>query len=478
MQIRSRAWFAAMAMVGATLGTPGVATAATQPTHAAPTTAQPSRAATAAQLAQPNIVVILTDDQPVGLLDAMPQVSALLRDRGVNLDHAMVPTALCTPSRASLLTGRFAHETGVYRNSGSQGGWHSFVGSGLESQTLPVWLHDAGYRTALVGKYLNGFNRSDPGYAPPGWDTFSTRVAGGPYYDYTLRTASDGAVQQRVYGSRPQDYSTDVFADLAVSEIGAAPVDQPLFLLFAPNAPHSPFTPAPRHVGAWSDPVFLGPDFNEADMSDKPAWLRDERRRSAVRMTTDAASQRESLMAVDDAVGRIVAALGDRAADTLFVFASDNGLMLGSHRLWSKSVAYRRSLEVPLILRWDGRLPAGTTDSRIALNVDVTATVLDAAGVAEPTSGVSLLAPPARTGFVVEAAPAPSIGRPAYCGWRTRRWLFVQYSHHAGRELYDYRTDPLELTNLGGDPSLRERRLSMGAEAAAACDPVPPRFTW
>jgi len=183
-------------------------------------------------------------------------------------------------------------------------------------------------------------------------------------------------------------------------------------------------------------------------------------------------------MAVDDAVAAIVSALGDRASNTLFVFTSDNGLMLGSHRLPGKSTPHARSAEVPLLLRWDGHLDPGTQDRRIALNIDVTATILQAARVKEPTSGSSLLRPGTRSGTVLEGLGMPVRGLPAYCAWRTRRWLFVEWTANKGRELYDYRADPYELDNLARDADYRPQLFSLRRQAQAACDPVPPGFTW
>jgi len=440
----------------------------------------PADTAAAAAVAplQPNIVVIMTDDQPLGRLDAMPKVRSLIKSEGVTYPYSMVPTSLCCPSRTSFLTGRYSHETGVYQNSPPYGGWPLFHDSGAESHTLATWLNASGYETALVGKYLNYLIKSDPGYTPPGWDTFVGLLRGGYYYKYTLRSQINGVTTDTTYGSAPKDYSTDVLAAQAVATIEQAPTTKPLFLVFTPLAPHGPMTPAPRHDGLWPTEGPTTPDVNERYMGDKPAWMQDLGLVSETDLTRKITDQHNSLMAVDEAVQDIVTALGDRAANTLFVFTSDNGLMLGSHRWSGKAMPHAASTLVPLLLRWDGHIAPGSVDERIALNVDVTATILQAAGVDQATSGFSLLDPSARTGTVLEAMKDEDRFRPAYCGWRTKRWLFVQWTDNLGRELYDYRKDPYELHNLADNPAYLERMITMRDNAKDACSPVPPGFTW
>ena len=466
------------AAVVATLAAAAVlALTAASPSQASPsglTGARPAVVAAPGQ--QPNVVVIMTDDQPLERLETMPNVRALLQDRGVTFTHSLVPTSSCCPSRTTMLTGRYSHETGIYTNRAPGGGWSAFHASGQEQSTLATWLNDAGYRTALAGKYLNDFALSDPGYVPPGWDRFAGLLDGGYYYNYNLRVRDSSGVSDVTYGNEASDYSTDVLASYATQFIEATPAGTPLFMMFTPLAPHAPFTPAPIDVGTVPRVYPDAPDINEKDMSDKPAWMRSAPRITRGLITSRTARQKETLRAVDRAVGQILTALGPRAARTLFVFTSDNGLMLGSHRQFGKNLPHARSSEVPLIMRWDGHLFPGSTDQRLALNLDVTATILDAAGVRHPTSGLSLLRPVARDGTVLEGAATD--WRPAYCAWRTTRWLYVEYSGNRGRELYDYRTDPYELNNLAGRAPYRDRVQRMRTAARAACDPTPPGFTW
>ena len=425
----------------------------------------------------PDVVVILTDDQPARTLAGMPQVQRLLVDRGTTFGNAMVPTSLCCPSRASLLTGRFAHDTGVWSNSRPTGGWWRFHEDGNEDRTLASALAARGYRTGLVGKYFNSFaNWSPEGYTPPGWDSFTafrTTHRSGAYYDYRL---SDGSE----HGSDPADYSTDVLAQRAVQFLDSTPADQRLFLYFAPYAPHAPYLPASRHRDTLRGD--LTPYSSAAiteDVSDKPAWVRALGPVPSWRVRHVQRGQQEALLAVDDAVGDIVDSLerSGRLDNTLIVFMSDNGMLWGEHRILFKSVPYDSATRVPMVLRWDGHVAAHGLDDRLALNVDVTATIDEVTGAGMDTAGVSVLGDELRGGFVLEAPPEPRLDRPAYCGWRGLRWTFVRYAT-GEEELYDEVADPDELTNLATVPGYRAELDDLRVRAQAACDPTPPEFAW
>jgi arylsulfatase A-like enzyme len=425
----------------------------------------------------PDVVVILTDDQPARTLAGMPQVQRLLVDHGTTFSNAMVPTSLCCPSRASLLTGRFAHDTGVWSNSRPTGGWWRFHEDGNEDHTLATALAARGYRTGLVGKYFNSFaNWSPEGYVPPGWDSFTafrTTHRSGNYYDYRL---SDGTE----HGSGTADYSTDVLAQRAVQFLDSTPTDQPLFLYFAPYAPHAPYLPADRHRNTLRGelPPFTSAAVTE-DVSDKPAWVRALDPVAPWRVRHVQRAQQEALLAVDDAVGDVVDSLerSGRLDNTLIVFLSDNGMLWGEHRIVFKSVAYDSATRVPIVVRWDGRVPAGGVDDRLALNVDVTATIDAVTGSGMETAGASVLGDPQRDGFVLEAPPEPRLDRPAYCGWRSDRFTFVHYAT-GEEELYDEVTDPDELTNLATVPGYRPELDRLRERSRAACDPTPPEFGW
>lgn len=436
---------------------------------------------------QPNVVVILTDDQHVGTLSPMPTVRSQIVARGTSYANAMVPTSLCCPSRASLLTGSYSHTTRVWANHGTAGGWTAFKNNGNESRTIAVALRNAGYTTGLVGKYLNGYELKAPAnYVPPGWDTFVTfdeisPVAGttdhsGAYYQYSL-TFSDV-----FHGTAAADYSTDVLADEAVRFIRNAPATKPLFLMFTPYGPHEPYTPAPRDVGAWPlSTSYRNAAFNEADVSDKPAYIRTKPLLSASAIDSEVQLQNEAVMSIDDATSRILAELGTRLPNTLVVFASDNGMLWGMHRLDGKGTPHDMATRVPMAMRWDGHVAAGATDNRLALNVDVTATIAAAAGVSplSKAAGFSLLTTKSRAGFVLEGVElhaSNNLVQP-YCGWRTKRYMYARYST-GEEELYDYTTDPYELTNLAKVASSASTLAGLKAKAKAACAPTPPGFRW
>jgi N-acetylglucosamine-6-sulfatase len=432
--------------------------------------------------ARPTIVIVLTDDQRVHTIGPtrMPHVWSILQQQGRTYPNASVPTSLCCPSRASILTGLFAHSTRVFSNTLPFGGWDVFHARGMEDRTVAVALHDAGYHTALVGKYLNGSfpEALADGYRPPGWDDFVSFTTAPNYYNYSL---NDG----RTYGDDADDYSTDVLAARAEQLIRQAPADKPLFLYLATIGPHRPFTAAPRDVGTWEGrlPTYDPPSVTE-NVADKPPWVRDRRRVRQTRIDADLAEGQDALMSVDDAVGGVADALSEtgRLDNTLFVYLSDNGLLVGEHHLpeW-KNLPYRWATSAPLLIRWDGHITPGSVDSRLALNVDLAQTISAAAGLGMTTEGLDLLSSAKRTGFPLEAtrwfANDSLPKHEAYCGYRTKRWMFVQYAG-GFRELYDYAHDPQELTNRAYDSAYAHTRRTLLAHARQTCRPVPPDFHW
>jgi arylsulfatase A-like enzyme len=334
-----------------------------------------------------------------------------------------------------------------------------------------------------VGKYLNAYTRARK---PPGWSVWHAFLGvNGNYYDYELQHTGGGVTS---YGSAPADYSTDVLRRFAVRFIDATPTRTPFFLYFAPYAPHQPATPAPRHVGLPA-PVgtFSPPSYNEADVSDKPSWIRRLPFVAPGVVQDLRVRQYRTLRSVDDAVRAIVEAqrARGRLSNTLFVFIGDNGLMWGEHRMMGKFVPYAGAARVPLAMSWGTRLPAGRVDARLALNLDVPATIAAAAEAPHrDIPGRNLLLRWKRSGYVIEAAlgrnPGPDgtdVTRPPYCGWRTPRFLFVHYGN--GREeLYDYANDPWELSDARARPRLHDRKVVLRKKARAACVPVPPGFSW
>jgi arylsulfatase A-like enzyme len=426
----------------------------------------------------PNVVIILSDDQPIGTVGRMPYMGSQFERNGVFFRNAMVPTANCCPSRASLLTGLFPHTTRVLSNAPPYGGWPAFSEQGLEDRTIAVALHNRGYRTGLIGKYMNHFlAQASAGYVPPGWDIFLTFTRKVGYYDYGL---TDG----QSYGSKPRDYSTDVLRKAAVRFIDSTPSERPLFLYFTPFGPHRPSIPAPRHEGSWRRLPSHHPASVTADVDDKPPWIRALAPVPQAQIDLARENVQETLMSVDDAVKAIVRALArsGRLSNTLIIYTSDNGVLMGEHRLLQhKNLPYDRMTRVPMLVRWDGHARPGTTDRRLALNVDVAGTVAAAAAIDFPSEGLNLLGSEQRGGFPVESAPTgrsdSSPHRPAYCGYRTRNWLYVRYAS-GNRELYSYKRDPWEVNNLAGRPRWQTWQHRLRALAVKTCSPVPPEFAW
>jgi N-acetylglucosamine-6-sulfatase len=214
----------------------------------------------------PNIVLILTDDQRADTLQYMPNVQRLLVDKGIRFTNGYVVNPLCCPSRASILTGAYSHTTGVYTNDPHMhGGFPAF----RDGSTIATWLQAAGYRTSLFGKYLNGYGVTT--YVPPGWDQWFATFGDGAYYDYAA--VADGDAMR--FGHDPADYGTTVLRDRAVSFIRSTEASQPLFMYFAPHAPHEPAIPESRDRDAFSSEFPRPPiSFDERDTSDKPANVR------------------------------------------------------------------------------------------------------------------------------------------------------------------------------------------------------------
>ena len=432
---------------------------------------------------RPNIVVILTDDQRWDELEHMPNVRSLLTDHGVTFDQAFVSNPLCCPARATILTGRYSHLTGVWNNVKGTGGWWAFKDD--QPFALPTWLHSAGYRTGLMGKYLNGYRGLS---VPPGWDRWMAFTGDPGYFSYDLNV--DGT--RETHGSAASDYSTDVFGNAAVDFVRSAPTTSPFFLYFAPYGPHTPYTAAPRDVAA---PLEAGPlpaNVNEKDVSDKPAYIRALPTQPMSHWLRIKRKQERALLSVDRQVGAIVDAVRARGqlADTAFLFMSDNGLSVGSHRWTVKQVPYEESIKVPMIWRYDGAgYTPGSVDHHLAVDVDVAPTIAAIAGVqpSRTVEGLSLLpfleAQPAswRTAFPLEHVYQPAkndgLSPPTYCGIRETGYMFTQYAT-GEEELYNLATDPLELQNVAGLPKYDSVLAHLRLEARAMCDPTPPGFAW
>ncbi len=425
----------------------------------------------------PNIVFILTDDLSLNLVQYMPHVLKMQKE-GVTFANYFVTDSLCCPSRSSIFTGRYPHDTGVFRNKGNDGGYLVFRNRGNEQVTFASSLSAAGYRTAMLGKYLNEYQ---PAVHPsaPGWAFWAVAGNGYPEFNYTLR--QDAKVVH--YGKKPADYLTDVLSGLAVRFIKENP-DQPFLIEVATFAPHAPYTPAPRDENAF--PRLRAPRtpaFNAAPDKNAPKWLREMpplTEADMIGIDTDFRKRAQSVLAVDKMIGELQAAVASvgQEKNTYFIFSSDNGLHMGEHRLMpGKMTAFDIDIHVPLIVTGPG-VPAGRTIDEIAVNTDLCPTFTELAGAVAPANvdGHSLIpllhgqeVAEWRTAALIEHhgplrdradpdAPGRRSGNPpTYEAIRMRTSVYVEYAT-GEKEYHDLLTDPHELRNTFLSLSSEDKR--------------------
>jgi N-acetylglucosamine-6-sulfatase len=340
--------------------------------------------------ARPNILFILTDDLDAATMDHFPVLRALLSDQGATFANYFDSLSLCCPSRTTILRGQYAHNTAITGNRPPAGGFEKVHALGLETSTIATWLRAAGYHTALLGKYLNGYPRGvAPTYVPPGWSDWYSPAAGNAYGEFNYTLNENGTLVP--YGNRPEDYMVDVLAARAQAIMRRTAQDgTPFFIEIATYAPHGPATPAPRHADAFPDAQApRTPSFNEEDVSDKPAWLRARPPLTPRQIEQiDALYRRrlQSLLAVQDLVAGLIDTLRatGQLANTYIFLSSDNGFHLGQHRLPSgKQTAYEEDIRVPLLVRGPG-IAAGRVIDQLAGNVDLAPTFAELAGVQPP----------------------------------------------------------------------------------------------
>jgi len=450
--------------------------------------------------ARPNLIIILTDDQRWDTTDAkhsldgttpiMPNVETRLATAGVKFTNAFVSTGLCCPSRSSLLKGQYAHTTGVRTNTFPLGGARTFD----DSSSLATWLHGAGYKTGLFGKYLNAYNTlwttpASP-YVPPGWDEWHAFKAT-KYYDYILveRGADHPSATEVSYPSTctnyagcpadqagedpcpsPQNYSTDVLAAKALDFLDDTG-GEPFLLYFAPFAPHGPFCAAPgdEHLFDALTP-YRPPNWNTPPTPDTPAWqdaLCPMGMNKQNNIDNDRRMQLEALQAVDRAVGAILDKLEAIGQDqnTLVIFTGDNGYSWGAHCHRPKRCPYDECFHVPMIVSYPPLTTPARVDPRMALNIDIAFTFGELAGVVPPVqqdgrSMVRLLddAEPAwRTDFLYEQwldadDEDNDLVPPTLACVRSDQFKWTEYDS-GETELFDLVADPYELTNLTNDPA-------------------------
>jgi N-acetylglucosamine-6-sulfatase len=429
--------------------------------------------AAAAQV-RPNVVVIESDDQTLESIRVMDNVNSLIGDQGVTFKNNLLNYSLCCPSRATFLTGQYMHNHRVFTNKAPNGGFsrfHSLHGD----NNLAVWLRSSGYYTAMIGKYMNNYTNQPR--VPPGWSEWR---AGAPYeqrvYNYPLN--ENGTLVN--YGQDSADFKQDVLTRKAVDLVNRrAPTTQPFFLWLTYTAPHvggppnpnppanchAAAKPAPRHAHAFdSEPLPRPPNFNEANVSDKPAQIRNRPLLNADQIADIQRKYRcelESLLSVDEGVEKIVDALSAQGelANTVLIYTSDNGYFHGEHRIPAdKMHIYEESIRAPLQMRGPG-IPQGVEVGRLSINADLAPTIVDVAN-ANPglvMDGRSLIPVANQPG--IEQGRLLLIEEPTFKAIRTERYMYAEHDGGA-KELYDLNNDPFELTsrhNAAAYASVKER---------------------
>jgi len=444
---------------------------------------------------RPNIVFVLTDDLSWDLLRFMPHVRQLQRD-GMTFRQFMVSDSLCCSSRATIFTGEFPHDTHVLSNTPPYGGYYAFHAAGAQRRSVAISLQRSGYRTALFGKYLNGYQPFREG-EDPGWSQWLGSSYA--YNGFGYQESDNG--QPTIAGFRPRDYVTNALARHALRFIRSSAGRGPFFAEIATYAPHAPFTPAPRDRSRFRHLRLPRGGAFDAPSSSPPTWLghRPPLRRDQIAHLQRVFRERaRSVLDVDRMIGRLRAALRATgvARNTYIVFSSDNGFHLGQHRLTDgKRTAFDSDIRVPLIVAGPGVARHRAT-SAMTGTVDLAPTFEDWARlrVDRGRDGRSLAPLLAgrhpdhwRRALLIEHTDdAVRPGDPDAQGWaegkpesytalRTRRMTYVEYAN-GDREFYDRRHDPYELHNRAAQLSPeRLARLSAalaryrGCHGASAC---------
>ena len=430
--------------------------AALLPMFAEPALAQQARSGAK----PPNIVLILSDDEDLGIHPYMPRVKQLIEDRGTVFDNFFVPYPLCAPSRASILRGQYPHNTLVLGNWAPEGSFLTFRRLKREESTIATWLQAAGYRTALYGKYLNDYRETDA--PPPGWDEWHAGNADAyDNVDYKLNV--NGKVE--VHGDAPEDYLTDLIARRAADHIRRFSADgRPFFLYVAPFSPHSPYNPAGRHRDMFAEvDLQRPPSFEESDVSDKPSFIRELPHLRNDEIDEIRAHHRrrlQCLQSVDELVETLVRTLGETGEleSTYIVYTSDNGFHLGLHRMMEgKDTAFEEDIRVPFAVAGPG-IAKGRRIEAMSLTTDLAPTFAEWAGAEAPDfvdgrSMVPLLHDPTvpwRRSFLIQRQGLESDERlkPANAlAIRTETHTYVAYNN-TERELYDLVKDPYQLKNI------------------------------
>lgn len=432
---------------------------------------------------QPNIIFILTDDHRYDAFSFMdhsvvetPNLDRLRAD-GIQFENAFVPTSICSPSRASVLTSTYAHEHGVIDHSEREINFD-------EQTTFAKELQDAGYHTALIGKWHMA---KDPN-PRPGFDHWISFSGQGVYNNPKLN--------ENGRDFRKKGYITDILNDYALEYIRERSAeDEPFMLYLSHKAMHGPFTPPARHKHLYDDRPLPTPESWSEDISRKPEWKRFKRGSRVVRAPREVPEVKgngpwdkrsgymkkvipnylRTVNAVDDGVGAILDELEELGEldNTLIIYMGDNGFFNGEHGLLDKRYAYEESIRIPMIARYPKAFAPGSSSDAMVLNIDVGPTILEAAEVDAPSQfkGRSMIplneATPEdwRKRFLYSYWQEYMPNIPSMLGVRNERYKYVTYPYIDDiSELYDLENDPNEMNNLFQDDAYQDVVAQMQAE--------------
>lgn len=409
-----------------------------------------------------NVVFILSDDHRYDAMSFLghqfartPQMDAMARN-GVYLKNALVTTALCSPSRASILTGLYTFRHRVIDNNRP-------IPPG--TVYFPQYLQKAGYATAFIGKWHMG-GESDE--VRPGFDHWISFRGQGHYLppnpNYTLNV-NGARVKQK-------GYITDELTDYAIEWLAQQkPKEKPFFLYLSHKAVHANFTPAERHEGKFADLPFKRPatEAKQDPAANRPRWLADQRNswhgvdfpyHSALDIEKYYKRYCETLSAVDEGIGRVMDQLKKLGVydETLVIYMGDNGFMFGEHGLIDKRVAYEASIRVPMLMQCPDLFKGGTVVDRVVANIDIAPTILEAAGLSLPPhlDGRSFIplaqgrSVPWREHFLYVYYWEKNFPQsPTVFSLRGDRYKYITYyGLWDADELYDLQADPDESRNL------------------------------
>jgi N-acetylglucosamine-6-sulfatase len=399
-----------------------------------------------AQAAKPNVLLVLIDDAHPSMVNRLPAVRELLVQQGTTYQNAVSNYPLCCPGRVALLRGQYAHNHRIADNDDTK-----FFEYGYQRSNLPTWLNDVGYRTALFGKYLNNYAGKD---IPPGWDRWY--AWNGPLMGWS--SVND---QGRTF-ALDSSKADALVSDNALRFLSNTPEDQPFFAWAGFGTPHEPFyydfSTKERFTGV---SVPRSPAFNEADVSDKPPYVKNLSPLSRAQQDSLDANYRaglRGLLQVDAFLTKAIATLRERGMleNTYIIFYSDNGNHFGEHRLpYGKQTPYETDINFPFIVRGPG-VPRGTTSHSLVANHDFAPTVAALGGASVPTfvdgrSFRPLLTNPRSTAWprkrvLVEKFLASGPLNPAWNAIRYKTSVYVEYETN-GREYYNLASDPHQLNN-------------------------------